>query len=523
MTRDFNQHDGSSPVTGDEIAHALQISDDEAMATAFKRGDRDAYHVIYRRYEARVEGVCRRMLRDGEDAREATQETFLRVYQGLGRFNGRYQLGAWIARIAMNVCLDHIRSRKRRPVMSLVDEVPEAKLRTFENGPEDALLSSTESQLVRETLASLPDLHRAAMVLREYEGLSYAEIAEALAISDAQVKALLHRARSRFRKSWERAAVSALLPWRIFQRVRARASHDNAVGSSLPHVADSVGSSTQWVTTCATAIQSCAPAIGERAAVIFTALAVGAATTSGAAPARPHENTRVTAVHRAEARELRGAPPGHHGAAPAKRRSTAVEPKDQDVDTVSQPDTAPVPPPPPPSDEDTTSSGGNEPDDEDMGGRPTPSVTPTPAPPAPTMVSVAFEQGQTTTPVAPKSNDVSLDCAANTLDQTVATTLTHNGVDYPVLVDLQISTRTDMTMTVTTPSGDIVYGGGAPGAFWEVDPKRGKLGAQGPYSWVSGVDPHAAGMTRYGRFMFALVLDCGASSVITESLRFTVG
>src|ERR687895_89011 len=89
--------------------------EERALALAFKRGERGAYEQIHERYEARVLSVCKRMLGDPDDAQEAAQEAFLRIYQGLPRFNGRYRLGALAVRIATNVCLDQLRSRARRP------------------------------------------------------------------------------------------------------------------------------------------------------------------------------------------------------------------------------------------------------------------------------------------------------------------------------------------------------------------------------------------------------------------------
>src|SRR5689334_9645143 len=99
----------------DRLGRGEVATEDKDLAIAFKNGELGAYDAIYGRYSDRVNGVCRRMLGQSEDAKEASQEVFLRVYQALPRFNGRYQLGAWITRIATNVCLDQIRGRNRKP------------------------------------------------------------------------------------------------------------------------------------------------------------------------------------------------------------------------------------------------------------------------------------------------------------------------------------------------------------------------------------------------------------------------
>ncbi|MEA2487456.1 MAG: hypothetical protein QOF16_1110, partial [Actinomycetota bacterium] len=119
------------------------------------------------------------MLGQPEDAKEASQETFLRVYQGLGRFNGRYQLGPWITRIATNVCLDQLRSRQRKPSQAMPIEDFIRFEPATEGGvpePEAVVIRNFESRRVRKVLESLPPAHRAAIVLRDFEGLSYSEV-----------------------------------------------------------------------------------------------------------------------------------------------------------------------------------------------------------------------------------------------------------------------------------------------------------------------------------------------------------
>src|SRR5205085_5091094 len=85
------------------------------LVIAFKGGEAQAYSQIYERTLPVVQHICRRLLKNPDDVEEATQETMLRVLQGLSRFNGRYLLQAWVARIATNVCLDVLRAKTRRP------------------------------------------------------------------------------------------------------------------------------------------------------------------------------------------------------------------------------------------------------------------------------------------------------------------------------------------------------------------------------------------------------------------------
>jgi RNA polymerase sigma-70 factor (ECF subfamily) len=174
---------------------------DRDLVVAFKAGERWAYDEMYRRYGARVEGICRRMLGNVEDAHEATQETFLKAYQGLPRFNGNYKLGAWLSRIAANVCLDQIRSRSRRA--TLVPLANEDAARDLDLGPED-LVGTGDRAFT--TLDEIQPLHAQALALRAIEGMSHKEMADRLDMTPQQVKALLHRARDSFKRAWENAS-----------------------------------------------------------------------------------------------------------------------------------------------------------------------------------------------------------------------------------------------------------------------------------------------------------------------------
>jgi RNA polymerase sigma-70 factor (ECF subfamily) len=195
------------------------LDDDKSLVLAFQSGDTDAYSDIFVKYRALSAQICYRILQDREEADEAVQETMLRVYRGLGTFNGRYQLQAWVARIATNVALDMVRARSRRPqrdpalpdisedtglIVALTEDTSEAVERVL------------DQEEIRTTLSSIPDHHREALVLREFEGRSHEEIGDALGMSPQQAKALIHRAKKSFRRAWdqggERRGVAALAP-----------------------------------------------------------------------------------------------------------------------------------------------------------------------------------------------------------------------------------------------------------------------------------------------------------------------
>ena len=274
---------GDATATLDRLSEG--VLEDKDLTLAFQRGEKGAYQAIHDRYAGRVTAVCRRMLGDPDDASEAAQETFLRVYLALARFNGRYQLGPWITRIATNICLDQLRSRTRHAT----SPAPVEEIHVVDDGrqreadPQVIALRNAESRRVRRTLERLSPMHRAAIVLRDFEGLSYQEIAVALGLSDTQVKALLHRARGAFRRSW-RSSLAALVTFRgLRQRLAAGAEPATQTLSSAGQVADRSFSVAQAMSSCSAGLQQCGQFVSERVAPIVAAAVVGTASVAAGA------------------------------------------------------------------------------------------------------------------------------------------------------------------------------------------------------------------------------------------------
>lgn len=180
---------------------------DRALVLAFKGGDEEAYELIFKRYHARVHGICRRMLGTPADAEEATQETFLKAYQALPRFNGNFYLGAWLSRIAANVCVDHIRRKARTNLVALPEDRDDL---ITEQSPEEIVVG--DHPRLENAIRSIQPLHASALALRTLEGLSHEEIAGHLHMTLPQVKALLHRARNSLRRAWDKAEGWAWAP-----------------------------------------------------------------------------------------------------------------------------------------------------------------------------------------------------------------------------------------------------------------------------------------------------------------------
>jgi RNA polymerase sigma-70 factor (ECF subfamily) len=372
--------------------------DEKMLTLAFQAGDQSAYRSIYTRFESRVHHLCRRMLNDSDDAAEATQETFLRVYQGLGRFNGQYKLGAWITRIATNVCLDQIRTRQRKPIDATPIEVIELDPPLdAEDSPEETVMRLSETRRVRRVLGQLPPLHRAAIVLRDFEGLRYCEIADILEITDCQVKALIHRARQNFKRSWTASLASLFMSTRL-ARIRRLDTPvgDHATGAAATQATEVATSAMTMVGHCGAAVQTCGQFMSDKAAAIFTAALVGTAAAGGGIIAGAHESKPV---HRPSARfqpsgqsstqnqaGLRGSDTSFEARA-MEDPATSGTPSRENSEPVAEPN--PVAPPPTEgraveadsTDEDSTDSDSTESEEADSG---TVSESPNESQPPPT-------------------------------------------------------------------------------------------------------------------------------------------
>jgi RNA polymerase sigma-70 factor, ECF subfamily len=165
------------------------------LVTRAKNGDRQAFADLVRAHRQGVVAVAYRLCGDLATAEDAAQEAFIRAWRGLGGYQPRSPFRNWLYRIATNVALDGLR-RERRPV-ALNDEVPADPERT----PERAAERHERGEAVRQAVLALPPACRSVLVLREYEGLSYAEIADALQIPMGTVMSRLNYARGLMRQS----------------------------------------------------------------------------------------------------------------------------------------------------------------------------------------------------------------------------------------------------------------------------------------------------------------------------------
>ena len=166
------------------------------------QGDVNAFEKLVTEYERAVYAIAQRMTGNAEDAADMTQETFIKAYNSLSSFRGDSKFSVWLYRIANNVCLDFLRSRSRKPTVSLSaedDDGEETQLDIADESqsPELLLESALTRDAVRRGLEQLSPEYRQILLLREIQGLSYEEIAAALGIESGTVKSRIFRARKR--------------------------------------------------------------------------------------------------------------------------------------------------------------------------------------------------------------------------------------------------------------------------------------------------------------------------------------
>ena len=162
-------------------------------------GDANAFETLVLEYEKNVYNIALRMTGNSEDAADMTQEAFIKAYNSLQSFRGDSKFSVWLYRIVSNVCLDFLRSKNRRPTVSLSvedDDGEDAQLDVADESqsPELLLDRKLTRESVRLGLDSLPPDYRQILLLREIQGLSYDEIAQALGLEVGTVKSRIFRA-----------------------------------------------------------------------------------------------------------------------------------------------------------------------------------------------------------------------------------------------------------------------------------------------------------------------------------------
>ena len=184
---------------------------DEELVARSRSGDLESFNQLITRWERPIYALAYRVIGQEEDARDVVQETFLRAFRGIGAFKGQAKFSSWLYRIALNLCRDWIR-RKRRSPISLVPEDMELEDMAGDSGPsesvEDLVARRELSSVVETAMAKLPEEQRTAIILKEYHGMTFQEIADLQGVPLSTVKTRLYQGLSVLRRDLGTAQVA---------------------------------------------------------------------------------------------------------------------------------------------------------------------------------------------------------------------------------------------------------------------------------------------------------------------------
>jgi RNA polymerase sigma-70 factor (ECF subfamily) len=189
---------GAGPLGGKPGVTAAET--DQQLVARVQKGDDRAFDMLVLKYQHRILGLISRYVRDADEVQDVAQEAFIKAYKALPKFRGDSAFYTWLYRIAINTAKNHLVSRSRRPPGTDV-EIEDAEyyeaggaLRDIEN-PENALFGRELKAVVEQSISDLPDDLRTAVTLREFDGLSYEDIAGIMDCPVGTVRSRIFRAR----------------------------------------------------------------------------------------------------------------------------------------------------------------------------------------------------------------------------------------------------------------------------------------------------------------------------------------
>jgi RNA polymerase sigma-70 factor, ECF subfamily len=178
------------------------------MVAQVKKGDQEAFEGIVDLFKDKIYRHCYRMVGNGHEAEDLAQETFLRAYRNISKYNNEFKFSTWIFRIATNLCIDRL--RKKKPDYYLDAEVPGtdgatmySQLSSEEPMPEQVVTENERWNELQEEIMKLPEKYRTAIVLKYVEDLSLEEISHIMDIPVPTVKTRIHRGREALKKVFQ--------------------------------------------------------------------------------------------------------------------------------------------------------------------------------------------------------------------------------------------------------------------------------------------------------------------------------
>lgn len=183
---------------------------DEELVAAVLAGDVSAFDTLVQRWNRKIQGAAFRVLGSDDEARDVSQEAFLKAFRGLGGFKREARFSSWLYQITLNLCRDKLRRRKGRAALSLED-LADAGEPALREGPAalEALETRDVARAVAAAIETLSEEQREVVVLKEYEGLTFPEIAGVLGVPLSTVKTRLYRALGQLRVELQRQGMGA--------------------------------------------------------------------------------------------------------------------------------------------------------------------------------------------------------------------------------------------------------------------------------------------------------------------------
>ncbi len=173
---------------------------DQQLVARVQKGDKRAFDLLVLKYQYKVHSIVARFIRDSDEVRDVVQEAFIKAYRALPRFRGDSQFYTWLYRIAVNTAKNYLVARSRRPPSSDVDlddaEFYSGSEQLKDTGsPENQLFRDELEEVIRQAIIELPEDLRTAVTLREYEGLSYEDIAAVMNCPVGTIRSRIFRGR----------------------------------------------------------------------------------------------------------------------------------------------------------------------------------------------------------------------------------------------------------------------------------------------------------------------------------------
>ncbi len=193
-------------LTSNRLDREQEAAEDRHLIARAQAGDTAAFRLLVERHQRRVFAIALGLVRDEQDAREIAQETFLRVHRGLSQFHGGSSFFTWLYRIVTNLSIDLMRKPSRREAelhfaIELDDSESPLVPHAHDADPFDVVRRGQISSRIQRALDALPPYHRGVILMREIEGLSYEEMAEAMRVSKGTIMSRLFHARKKLQRA----------------------------------------------------------------------------------------------------------------------------------------------------------------------------------------------------------------------------------------------------------------------------------------------------------------------------------